>query len=108
MISRVRLVLFSNSACLLLVSGIFCFVVFCLIALLIALLLTTAVWIIDRFKKMESTIVMKIVSLCCMIPHLAGQVDRALEEFWRSLRPAGPDLSKGWIAVSFFMRRVSE
>lgn len=38
--------------------------------------------------------------------HLA-QVDRALEEFWRSLRPAGPDLSKGWIAVSFFMRRVS-
>ncbi|CAB1096936.1 unnamed protein product [Ectocarpus sp. CCAP 1310/34] len=32
-------------------------------------------------------------------------VDRALEEFWRSLRPAGPDLSKGWIAVSFFMRR---
>ncbi|CBN79615.1 conserved unknown protein [Ectocarpus siliculosus] len=32
-------------------------------------------------------------------------VDGALEDFWRSLRPAGPDLSKGWIAVSFFMRR---
>ena len=34
------------------------------------------------------------------------QVDGALEGFWRSLRPAGPDLSKGWIATSFFMRRV--
>ncbi|CAN0054556.1 unnamed protein product [Scytosiphon promiscuus] len=33
-------------------------------------------------------------------------VDGALEDFWGSLRPAGPDLSKGWIAVSFFMRRV--
>ena len=33
-------------------------------------------------------------------------MDGALEEFWRSLRPAGPDLLKGWIAVSFFMRRV--
>ncbi|CAM9510956.1 unnamed protein product [Sphacelaria rigidula] len=35
-------------------------------------------------------------------------VDRALEDFWRSLRPAGPDLAKGWIAVSFFMRRVKK
>lgn len=30
-----------------------------------------------------------------------------MEDFWRSLRPAGPDLAKGWIAASFFMRRVS-
>lgn len=36
------------------------------------------------------------------------QVNRGLEGFWRSLLPAGPDLSKGWIAVSFFMRRVSD
>ena len=43
-----------------------------------------------------------------MVTLFVTQVDGALEEFWRSLRPAGPDLSKGWIAVSFFMRRVSE
>lgn len=35
-------------------------------------------------------------------------VDQALEDFWRSLRPAGPDLAKGGIAASFFMRRVKK
>lgn len=48
------------------------------------------------------------VSVSCALRYLWDQVNRGLEGFWRSLRPAGPDLSKGWIAVSFFMRRVSD
>ncbi|CAM9648637.1 unnamed protein product [Discosporangium mesarthrocarpum] len=35
-------------------------------------------------------------------------VDGAIEGFWQSLSPAGPDLAKGWITVSFFMRRVKK
>ncbi|CAM9760829.1 unnamed protein product [Choristocarpus tenellus] len=40
--------------------------------------------------------------------HTPTQVDGAMEGFWQSLSPAGPDLAKGWITISFFMRRVKK
>lgn len=61
-------------------------------------------------KKMAMTLLLLLMLVLFLVLLLMSprmQVDGALEGFWRSLRPAGPDLSKGWIATSFFMRRVS-